>query len=95
MTQPSAHAIRLNPEAVSWREVEHEVVLLDERTWKYVHLNPSASLLWRTLVDGATREQLIAALAAGFPDAGAEVDLNADVDAFLDQLRERGYLADA
>lgn len=82
--------MRLNTDLVSWREVENDVVVLDERTWKYVHLNSSASVLWLALAGGAARDDLIARLSEQF--SGDGVDFEADVDAFLGDLRARGYL---
>lgn len=67
--------------------------MLDERTWKYVHLNATASLLWRALAadGGASEDELSARLVESFP--GAAETAAADVAAFLDALRSREYLA--
>ncbi len=67
--------------------------MLDERTWKYVHLNATASLLWRALAadGGASEDELSARLVEGFP--GAAPTAGADVAAFLEDLRARDYLA--
>jgi len=82
--------LRLRTDDLSWRDVDDDVVVLDETTWKYVHLNASASVLWRALATGEqTEEELVAHLAQTFP---AAPDAAADVTAFLSDLRERGYL---
>lgn len=66
------------------------MVVLDERTWNYVHLNGTASLLWHALVDGASEPALIERLVEQFPDA--EPTAAADVEHFIAELRTRGYL---
>ncbi|MBJ7472987.1 MAG: PqqD family protein [Solirubrobacteraceae bacterium] len=84
--------MQLRTDDLSWREVDEDVVVLDERTWKYVHLNPTASLLWRSLAadGGASEAELSARLVENFPGAAPTAD--ADVAAFLADLRAREYL---
>lgn len=83
--------LRIDPEAVEWREVEGEVVALDVARSEYIAVNASGVVLWRALEKGATRAELVGALAAEF-DLD-EDRAGADVDAFLESLSERGILA--
>ena len=80
--------IRLRDEGLHWRLVEDEVVVLDATAGKYLSLNRTAAALWPALEEGATRAQLVEQLLARWPDAGAHVD--ADVDAFIAWLEDRG-----
>lgn len=63
------------------------MVLLDERDWRYLHLNGSAALLWRSLAEGCTRDQLIATLEGEYDLDTARAE--ADVGAFLTSLADR------
>ena len=85
--------MRLRTQDISWREVEGDVVVLDERTWNYVHLNGTASLLWRALAGGSSESALIEQLVEQFPEAGPTAE--ADVAGFLAELRTREYLVEA
>jgi hypothetical protein len=79
--------LKLRDDAIHFREVDGETLLLDLRTSKYLVVNPSATLLWRHLAEGTTRAELVAALAAEYDLDPAEAA--ADVDAFLDDCRAR------
>ena len=82
--------LKLRPTEVAWKEVDGEVIALDERAALYLAANPAGALLWRALVDGTTRGELVDGLIAEF---GIESDrASADVDAFLADLHERGLL---
>jgi len=81
---------RLRDGSVEWRMVDDELVALDTQGSMYLAGNRSAAALWPKLVEGASREQLVAALLERF-----DVDMDqasGDVDAFLANLRERGLL---
>lgn len=85
--------IRLRDDGLEWREIDGELVLLDEATSRYVAGNPAAAVLWPLLAAGTTREDLAGALVERF---GIENDrARLDADAFVDGLRERGMLASA
>jgi hypothetical protein len=88
---PVSEELRLRADDLSWRDVEGDIVILDERTWNYVHLNATASVLWRSLADAASEAQLVEGLTTAFP-VSAE-DAASDVAAFLEDLRARDYLA--
>lgn len=66
------------------------MVVLDERTWDYVHLNGTASLLWLELANGASPSALVDRLVAEYPDAQSTAA--SDVDEFVAELRTREYL---
>jgi hypothetical protein len=75
---------------VAWTDVDGEIVALDEEAAVYLAANETGALLWRALVEGASRESLAEALAReyGIPLERAQ----ADTDAFLDALRDRALL---
>ena len=82
--------LKLRDEGLTWREIDDEVVALDVETATYLSANASGLLLWRSLSDGATREELVSRLVAEF-----EIDeerAGADVDAFIGELSQRGLL---
>lgn len=85
---------RARQEELSWREVEGEIVLLDERDWTYLHLNGTGATIWKSLADES------ASLAAVVDAVTAEYDVDrataeADARALLDQLAERGLIEPA
>jgi orotate phosphoribosyltransferase-like protein len=82
--------LKLRGEGLSWREIDDEVVALDMETATYLSANASGRLLWRALVAGATREELVSSLVDEFEiDAGRAA---ADVDTFIAELSRRGLL---
>lgn len=83
--------LRLDGDAVEWREVEGEIVALDVARSEYLSINPSGTVLWRALEGGATRSDLVRRLEDEF---GIDADAaRRDVDAFLESLVERRLLA--
>ena len=83
--------LSLRRDQLAWREFDGEAVLLDLRTSMYLSTNPSATVLWRKLEDGATETALAKALVDAF---GVAVErARADVAAFLADCRERDLLA--
>lgn len=85
--------LKLDESTVAWRLVDDEVVALDLSDSMYLGINPSGARLWKRLIDGATRDELVDELVTGF---GIEHDrAAADVDAFLASLRERALLTSA
>lgn len=77
-------------EHVEWREIEGEITLLDMRASEYIALNRTGSLLWRSLAEGARRDHLVGLLVGRFGITPERA--SADVDAFLQDLTERGFL---
>ena len=87
-----AQRLRVRADALEWREVDGEIVALDLRTSLYLAINPSGTVLWPALVEGASREELIDLLSK---EAGAPQEtVAADVDGFLAELAEHDLLAD-
>jgi hypothetical protein len=82
--------LRIRPDTVEWRQLEEEVVALDIRKSVYIAVNRSGSLLWPTLLEGATRDELIDRLveAYGLDQTSAQQD----VDAFVEVLEEQDLL---
>ena len=82
--------VKLREGAASWREIDGETILLDLDSSKYLGLNRAGTVLWSAIVQGSSREQLIAGLAAEF-----DLDIAhaaRDVDAFIAACRERNLL---
>jgi hypothetical protein len=73
---------------VSTAETDYGTVLLDERAGTYWELNPTATLVVRTLLDGGEAADAAAALVREF-DIGRAQALR-DVEALLGDLREAG-----
>lgn len=84
-------ALRLAAGAVSWREVDGEVILLDAERGEYLGINPAGTLLWTMLARGTTPAALVAALQREFALPAARA--SADVEDFLADVRRRGLLA--
>ncbi len=77
---------------VQWHDHDGQVVILDSSS-RTIALNPTAARLWRNLVEGADRAQLVRDLVSEFNLE--EMVASHDVDGFLDGLRSRGLLAEA
>ena len=82
--------LRLRQDGVAWKDVDGEVVALDERAAVYLGANPTGALLWRSLAGGATRAELVAELAGAYGIARERA--TADTEAFLADLGARGLL---
>ena len=82
---------RLRDELLSWRMLDGEVVALDADRSLYLGANPSGAALWTRLADGASRDELIAALTQAYAVDTARAA--SDVDSFLAALADAGLLA--
>lgn len=82
--------LRLREGTIAWAEAEEQAVLLDLDGARYLGLNHSGAVLWTMLAAGTTRAELVARLATDF--AVPTERARADVDAFLKQCAQRGYL---
>jgi hypothetical protein len=82
--------LRLRPEAVAWREVDGDVIALGLESSRYFGTNASGAVLWRRLAEGTNRGELIETLMTTF--GLEEAQAQTDVDAFLDDLRNRDLL---
>jgi hypothetical protein len=89
-TRGTQAVLKLREDEVAWREVGGDIVALEARRSAYLTMNNAGALLWRVLSDGATRDDLIDALAGEYGlDAGAA---ERDVDGFIASLREHDLL---
>lgn len=82
--------LQLRRDGLHWVEADGEIVALDDRSMQYLSANPVGAILWRALVDGTTRDELVGRVLAEF-----EVDdatAGRDVDAFLAELSKLGLL---
>ncbi len=86
----SQDRLRLRSDQLEWREVEGEIVVLDLRTSRYLSLNETGGVLWSALLDGVTREDLVARLVDSY--GIDEQTAGEDVDAFLASLSEQQLL---
>lgn len=82
--------MQLRPDTVAWREVDGEVIALGLESSTYFGTNSSGSLLWKRLAEGTTRAELVDELVATFELEPERAQ--ADVDAFVADLRTRGLL---
>lgn len=92
MTSPGAPdcRYRLRDAAVSWRDVDGEVIALDVGSGEYLSLNGSGRALWMALVEPTSVEELGAVLTEAF-DVSEEVAA-ADPRAFVADLLDRSLL---
>jgi hypothetical protein len=84
--------LRLRRDALEWRDIQGEVVAVDVRTSTYVSANASGAVLWRSLAEGTTRDELVARLVEAFGIDQAQA--GTDVDRFVDDLRDKALLAE-
>ena len=82
--------LRLRTGAAAWHEIDGETVLLGLTDSTYYEINPSGSLLWSMLAEGTTRTAMTERLLAEYDIS--EEQANTDVDAFIRQCTEHGYL---
>ncbi|MFE9022644.1 lasso peptide biosynthesis PqqD family chaperone [Streptomyces sp. NPDC007808] len=73
---------------ISTAETDYGTVLLDERAGTYWELNPTATLVVRTLLDGGEEADAAAALVREFDIDRAQAQQ--DVEALVANLREAG-----
>ena len=83
--------LKLKASDLHWREIDGEIIALEARGSRYVAANGAGTVLWRALVDGATRDALADELVREY---GIDRDrAAADVDRFVAALDEQGLLA--
>ncbi|MER6423557.1 lasso peptide biosynthesis PqqD family chaperone [Streptomyces sp. NPDC001137] len=73
---------------ISTAETDYGTVLLDERAGTYWELNPTATLVVRTLLNGGEEADAAAALVREFDIDGAQA--LQDVEVLVGHLREAG-----
>jgi hypothetical protein len=80
----------LAEESLTWREVDGEIVVLDRRSWMYMGVNGSGVLLWKQIIEGASRPRLVECLCNEY-EIDEEVAQH-DVEAFLEMLSSHDLL---
>jgi hypothetical protein len=81
---------RLRKEGLHWREIGGEAVVVDVPESLYLGANPTGTLLWGELAQGATSDALAALLVERY---GIDVDrAREDVNRFLAALQDRKLL---
>lgn len=83
--------LRLDPNAIAWREIDGEILALDIAASMYLSTNPAGATLWRALAHGASRDDLIELLLAEFDIDEARA--TTDVETFVAELATHGLLA--
>lgn len=78
------------PDHVVSREVGEETVILSLESGNYFGLNAVGGVIWKGLAGAQSRAEIVEAVVARF-DAPAET-VEADLDALIGQLTERGLL---
>lgn len=86
----SSRVYRLRREALDWVDLGDEVMVRDGVAERYVSMNPSGSMLWKALLEGATEAQLCALLTDAY-DVDASVAAT-DVREFVAELERRQVL---
>jgi hypothetical protein len=82
--------LRARTSGVAWRDVDGEVIVLDNHANRYLSLNGSGALLWRRLVAGTDRAELVELLRTTYGvDHARALD---DVTAFLAELDAQNLL---
>lgn len=88
--EPGESVLKVRGEALDWREVEGQVVVLDRAGSVYLAINTTGATLWPAMVEGATRSELVQILLCTFDVERTRAE--ADVDAFVATLSERRLL---
>jgi Coenzyme PQQ synthesis protein D (PqqD) len=88
----SEHCLKLPEDALTWREVDGEIVVLDRRSWTYLGVNGAGMLLWTQIVKGTTRSGLVECLRDAY-DLDTSVAKH-DVEAFLETLSLHNLLVE-
>jgi hypothetical protein len=84
--------LRLRRDGLHWVEADGEIVALDDQSLQYLSANAAGAVLWRSLIEGATRDALLARILEEFD---VEEDVAArDLDGFLTELAMLGLLED-
>lgn len=74
------------------RPLEDEILLMDDEASAIFNLNSVGAAVWRLLSQPITREEIVAVLITAFPEGDAK-QVQADVDALLEQLYSKGLVS--
>jgi hypothetical protein len=82
--------LRLRRDGLHWIAADGEIIALDDRSLQYLSANLVGAVVWERLVEGATREELLARILEEFEvEEGAAAR---DLDVFLGELARLGLL---
>jgi hypothetical protein len=82
--------MKLRVDDITWREIDGDLVILDLRSSTYLTANASGTVLMRQLAEEQSMPGLVRALVDAF--GISEQRAQQDVQAFVDELGERGLL---
>jgi hypothetical protein len=82
--------VRLDPDKLSWRAVQGEVIAVDGHNARYLATNDSAALLWPMLARGTTIGELADALTQRWALPAKRA--RADAEALVGWLGDAGLL---
>ena len=86
--------LQIDVDAVVWRDVGDEVVVLELSTSTYLTFNGTAKQIWDSLAGGATLDALVDSLVDRYGITPEQA--RADAESFVSALADRGLLvADA
>lgn len=82
--------VQLVRRGLDWREVDSQLIALDSERSIYLSANPAGTVLWRTLAEGSSEEELARLLVETY-----EIDperASQDVSRFVADLERLGLL---
>jgi hypothetical protein len=82
---------KLRGQELDWKQIDDEIVILDGNRSTYLSVDGSGVALWHALMEGATRDELVATLVSRYDVDQARAGV--DVDTFLQTLGEKDLLA--
>ena len=85
--------LKLRAKDLEFSEIEGEVVALDLKNSTYIGINRAGGALWPLLLEGTDEESLVRRLVDSFGIATEVAER--DVNAFVNDLRERGLLQES
>jgi hypothetical protein len=84
--------MQLRQDRLTWHVVGENVVVLDLDGSVYLQVNGSGRLLWESLAESASEDELVATLVEHYGIESSRAA--ADVESFLAEVRRRDLLAD-
>ena len=87
--------LKTNPLAVFRAEFDNSGILFNPESGDIFALNPTGKVIWQAIEEGAADEASVLAKLAEACDGELPAEAAADVHGFIEQLKEKGFLADA
>jgi hypothetical protein len=85
---------RVNSPTIAHESIDGETMVIDFETGTYHNLQGSATVVWEQIIEGATLDDIVAAVARAY--RGDPAEIRAAVTDFVDELlRENLIIADA